>query len=216
MQTPFTPPALPEMERCAECSQTIPKSELMSFSGFYVCAQCKPMAVAKLARGEAIGEMWRKKKLLVMRKTALFPDRCVRCNEPAEGTRVKRTFYWHHPALYLMIILPGLLIYVIVAMIVRKRVIMQVPLCPSHRDRRRKGMFGALILFVLSVVLIVVAINSQSGAIGGIGGAAMLASMIWGVVASRLLYPHRIDETHVFLQGTGSAFREVLPEWPNA
>lgn len=174
------------------------------------------MAVAKLARGEAVGEMWRKGKQLVMRKTALFPDRCVRCNESADGTRVKRTYYWHHPALYLMILFPGLLIYVIVALIVRKSVTMQVPLCPNHRDRRRKGMFGALTLFLVSIGLIAAAIYFQNGVVGLIGGTAVLASMIWGGVAGRLLYPQRIDETHVFLQGSGSAFREVLPEWPNA
>lgn len=109
----------------------------MEFPGFFVCPECKPVAVAKLARGEMIGTIWRKGKSLVMRRDAVFPDRCVYCNDSANGYRLKRTYYWHHPALYLLILTPfaPLILYIIVALFARKSVTMAIPLCRRHHRR---------------------------------------------------------------------------------
>lgn len=37
------------------------------------------------------GGVWRDGKLLVMHKKAVLPDRCVKCNQPAGGRRLKRS-----------------------------------------------------------------------------------------------------------------------------
>ncbi|HET6409860.1 MAG TPA: hypothetical protein VFG14_18365, partial [Chthoniobacteraceae bacterium] len=130
----------------------------MPFSGFYVCAACKPRAVAKIARGEPVGWIWRDRMRLVTLRNGLFPDRCVRCNEPALGVGVKRNFYWHHPAFYLLLLIPpfSLLLYVLVAVIVRKRSKSFVPLCEVHKWRRLRVLLICAGVFVAGVLGIVV------------------------------------------------------------
>jgi hypothetical protein len=44
--------------------------------------------------GEVNG-VWQELGVVVCVKGAPWPDRCVRCNEPAAGYRLKRDLYWH-------------------------------------------------------------------------------------------------------------------------
>ena len=67
-----------------------------------------------------------------------FPDRCVICNCPAEGFRLKRTAYWHPGWVYLLILI-SIVIYAVVALIVRKSVRLEYGLCPKHKARRVTG-----------------------------------------------------------------------------
>ncbi len=85
---------------------------------------------------DAAGDIFRDGGFLVARDGTPFPDRCVRCNHAAEGFRLKKTFYWHPPNWYALVLL-NLLIYAIVAMVVRKKASFEVALCPRHRSRRR-------------------------------------------------------------------------------
>ncbi len=68
-------------------------------------------------------------------QTIPLPPPCVKCGAPANGKPVDKNFSWHHPALYLLI-LAGVLVYAIVAVIVRKSVRLRVPLCAQHAQRR--------------------------------------------------------------------------------
>src|SRR5437899_10396300 len=60
---------------------------------------------------------------------------CEKCGQPATDKPVVKTFSWHHPALYLLIFF-GVLVYVIVALIVRKTIRVGVPMCAQHKQRR--------------------------------------------------------------------------------
>src|ERR1035438_9056155 len=104
---PNPPPPLsanPASAVCVECGRTFPADELVSLNKSWVCAQCKPVFLQRMAEGVptsgGIG-LWRKEKKLVTRSETPFPDRCVKCNAPANGFRLKRVLYWHHPAYYL-------------------------------------------------------------------------------------------------------------------
>jgi hypothetical protein len=48
---------------------------------------------------QATGGTWREGKTLVMWKEAVLPDRCIRCNAPANGRRLIRKLNWHEPAI---------------------------------------------------------------------------------------------------------------------
>jgi hypothetical protein len=43
---------------------------------------------------------------LVMAKGLVAPDRCVKCNAPGDGRRVVKMMYRHHPALFILILVP--------------------------------------------------------------------------------------------------------------
>lgn len=80
---------------------------------------------------------WAEGDTLIVKRGARLPDRCLLCNAPAT-TRVTKRFTWH-PAWYYLLILGGLLLYVLVALIFSRRMELELPLCDSHRRRRRRG-----------------------------------------------------------------------------
>src|SRR5947209_12297282 len=78
------------------------------------------LEVQKRAADQAPDGLWRDGKTLVVHKGASLPDRCIKCNEPAEGLSLNRKLVWHQPWLYLLII-PSIWIYAVVALIVRQK-----------------------------------------------------------------------------------------------
>jgi hypothetical protein len=58
---------------------------------------------------EPAGSVWRDGELLVMRKGAVLPDRCVKCNAPAEGGRLRYVQLWHDPIYFLLLPLAPIL-----------------------------------------------------------------------------------------------------------
>jgi hypothetical protein len=134
---PAPPPLAGGQVACAECGKPFPRSEVISYGNFWVCAACKPVFFQRVKEGvrPAAAMIWRSDKLLVAAPGAELPDRCVKCNAPAGGRRLKRTLYYHHPAIYLLL-LCNLIIFAIVALIVRKRAVLQIGLCEHHLARR--------------------------------------------------------------------------------
>jgi hypothetical protein len=219
VQSPSLPPPLTVLatERCAECGKLMPPSELMPFSGFFVCPSCKPLAVSKISRGDPVGTIWREGGRLVMLRNGPFPERCVRCNEPAVGRGVKRTYYWHHPAIYLtLFIFP--VVYLLVALIARKDSKVHVPLCAQHRKRRLIGILTCVGIFIGGFALCMGAMFALKGGVAltvGLGSVAvMLGSVIAGAIISPILRPFRMDDIYAFFKGAGSPFLEKLPPWP--
>jgi hypothetical protein len=169
--------------------------------------------------------VWRDGAFLVMSKGAELPDRCLRCNEPAEGWRLKRKLGWHPPLYYALIIF-NILIYAIVAMIVRKTAVVRVPLCARHRGRRRKMIAWGWALGLLGPLAMIAgplgSSNLGPGLNDGIsvasvvlGGLMLLVGLILAIVASQVASPEKIDKTHVWLQKVSPELLDSLPSWSN-
>jgi hypothetical protein len=192
----------------------------MTFTGFYVCPECKPAAVRKLAMSLPIGFVWRKGRQLVALKECDLPARCVKCNGDTAGMPpLKRKLYWHTPLLYFCLLgIPfyclGLILYVILGIIVRKSAIIGVSLCETHRKRRIIGVAGGVGMMLGFVLCIVATFYWESGWPMAPGVPLLLAGIIWSVVSFRVVVPVRIDSTHVFMTGVSRAFLAELPEWP--
>ncbi len=73
---------------------------------------------------------------MVVPHGADVPERCVKCNAPAELER-PRAYAWHHPGWYLFLLINPL-IYVLVGLIARTRSRVPVGLCDEHV--RKRGM----------------------------------------------------------------------------
>jgi hypothetical protein len=157
------------------------------------------------------GDVWRDGKVLVLKKGAALPARCVRCNHAANGTGYPGRFYWHRPALYLLLLF-GLLPYVIAAVIVRKGATVFVPLCPTHRTQRRRSKLGSTLLALLGVVFLLAAING--GQLYGWSGLALiLAGATWGTLGGRSLVPVRIDDRYARFRAACPEYLAQLPAW---
>lgn len=155
----------------------------------------------------ATGELFRDGNLLVVRDGAPFPDRCVRCNEPAEGYRLKKTYYWHPPAWYLLIF-AGVLIYAIAAMVARKKASFAVSLCQRHRSRR-----VLLISLGIGIPFLALAAWIVSGNV--VMGTILLISILVGpvlaVLGAQLMTPKRIEDGYAYLKGAHPEFLASLP-----
>ncbi|HEU6449668.1 MAG TPA: DUF4339 domain-containing protein [Verrucomicrobiae bacterium] len=211
------PPVLPASSRivCVECGKTLPSDEVIYLNNSAVCAQCKPIFLQRLQEGAAVpskGNLWRLNKKLVARSETIFPDRCVKCNAPAGGFRLKRTLYWAHPA-YLLLILCNLLILLIVYLIVRKKAVVEIGLCEKHRIKRKRGIIIGWSSVALWIVLIGCAATWESGWTVLVAFLVLLGGGITGGVMARTVAPTKIDKEYVWLNGVHRDFLADLPEW---
>ena len=161
---------------------------------------------------------WRDGPKLVTPAYAALPPRCVKCGAPADGHYVQRVFWWYHPA-FLLLLFAGILIFAIVALIVRKKATVQLGLCAAHLSRRRH-------------VIAVVTVMSLAGLAAIVGGfyameayrndtapilCTLAALALWitaAVVYSKLgtyLTPTRIDDHYAYFKGAGPDFLSLFP-----
>lgn len=161
-------------------------------------------------RMDAAGDCWRDGKQLVVRPGCTLPDRCIKCNEPAEHPLQARRFYWHHPALYLLVLV-NLLIYLIIALIVRRKTPVTVGMCKRHNDRRRTAITLATVGSLIGLVLMFAAGGDKAVLLILAGGVLLLASLIGGIVGGRVMVVSRIGDNYTRFSGCGPAFLASLP-----
>jgi hypothetical protein len=209
-----TAPLLPGGVMCAECGRSFPQSEVISYEKFWVCAACKPVFFQKIREGlrPSGAPIWRSDKTLVITGEATLPDRCVKCNAPAEGRRLKRRLYWHHPAVYLLI-LCSILIYVIVALIIRKRATIEIGLCERHLAKRKRDILIGWAMALSGLGLLIGGISANSGWAGAAGGVVFLAALFYGVATAQMVSAKRIDDAHVWVRGVCPEYLDTLPDW---
>jgi hypothetical protein len=171
-------------------------------------------AVASFAPSTVPAACRQGKDLIVPRGAAL-PANCVKCGAAAERPWRKK-FHWHSPYIYL-IILFNLLIYVIVALIVRKSIELNVPLCETHHgDRKRYNILAAVLMLgaLPTGLLIGMTIPGSEGIAILMGTIMFVAGLVFWVIASGYIRPKKIDETQAVFRGAGEAFLQLLPPKP--
>jgi hypothetical protein len=205
--------------KCAECG-------LVNFATNANCKRCEagrpnvgapPPAGIVLEDGYVLppppsGGIWRDKKTLVMVKEALLPDRCVKCNAPANGIRLRRRLSWHHPLLYLLVLI-ALLIYAILAAALSKRATIEIGMCAEHFKSRRLKVTIGWILLAGGLLLAPIAFANDYPLIGVLGLTVFLFALIWLIVVSRVVTPRKIDDHLVWLNGINSSYLAELPPW---
>ena len=81
---------------------------------------------------------WRDGSLLMVRKDAILPDRCLKCNEPALGYQFRRSLTWASPY-YFVLLLCGLLPFALVYLLLCHRGRVTVGICPRQSAKANKG-----------------------------------------------------------------------------
>jgi len=157
-----------------------------------------------------IGGIWRDRSTLVMTKDASLPDYCVKCDAPANGFRLKRRFSWHHPALYLLLLIAWL-IYLILAMVLRKQATVFLGLCQEHYQKRRNLLVVGWAAFGLSFIAIVAGLANNYGGIALLGLLGFLVSIIWLAFVARTVIVKKIDDQFVWLSGINENFLARFP-----
>jgi hypothetical protein len=157
----------------------------------------------------AMGHVWRDGKFLVAAKNATLPNRCVKCNQPT-AFKIKKKYYWHPPAWYLLIFL-NVLIYAVAALAVRKTAELEVGLCDDHQKRRKLTLAVGALLPLLGVGSCVVGGSTEGLVVIGVGSAVL--GLVWLVLASQLLTPNRIDDHVIHLKGVSLDYLSALPPY---
>jgi hypothetical protein len=158
----------------------------------------------------APGAFWRSGPILMTRHAAVLPARCVKCNAELEAPLKKQRFYWHHQAWFVLVLLNAI-IYIVVALIVRRHADVTYGLCAPHRQRRKRGILLAVGGLLLSLALIFVGVATSQSALLLIALLGFLMSIVIAVVKGRTLLPVRIDKSGAQLKGCGEAFLASLP-----
>jgi hypothetical protein len=141
-----------------------------------------------------------------------LPPVCVKCGAPAADKPLVKTFYWHHPAIYLTIF-AGLLVYVIVAAIVRKCVRVAVPLCPDHVQKRSVWVHLSWILPLVGVADAFVLPGFHVDPAVGVFlmiGLVFAGLVIWAIVGNPIKVK-RIDANHCEFTGFCQTFLDQFP-----
>ncbi len=156
-------------------------------------------------------------KWLIVHKQAVLPNRCVKSNEPTSD-RLRRKLMWHPPLIYLLILL-HVLIYVIVALIVRKTATFDVPLAKRYKTARIKWAVTAWSIFLVSLGLFILGLATvdRGGALSVISLVqfpfGILIPALIGIYGCRMVYAKKIDDQYAWIGGTCDEFRNSFPEW---
>lgn len=156
--------------------------------------------------------VWREKSTLVMDKNATLPPLCVKCGEPVFAADFERKLRWHHPAVYLLVLL-NWLIYLIVALCVRKRATIYVGLCDAHRAKRRTALMLSWALVIIGLVLITVGLSNDMPGLAGLGALNLLGALIYAAVAVPVVRVKKMGEQCIWLNGVDQSYLAQLPEW---
>ena len=198
---------------CSLCGGEFAEDEVIDVAGHVTCAECKPQLISRLQQGTGPVDstVAREKKTLVMGYDSELPPRCVKCNEPS-ARFLKRKLSWHPPGLYLLIFL-GILIYAIVAMIVRKTATVEIGLCDRHLRRRRIAIGVAWLMLFVLIGGFAIGMGTDQGAFIGIGFVvALIGWIICGIISSGVSAA-RIDKEYIWLRGVCRDYLDELPEF---
>ncbi len=155
---------------------------------------------------------WRSGRLLVIAPHATLPDRCVVCNAPAEGHTLHKTLYWHTPLLLALLAINPL-IYAVLAVIFKRSMPAELPLCARHLLRRRVlGVLGVVLLPAFPILAGLGIMLSMPklllpGLIASLVGIAVL------LLGRNEVWAYRITEEHTFIWGADATWLEALPPW---
>ena len=156
---------------------------------------------------------WRDGKVLVVRKGAVLPPTCIKCNASVwDGRSMRRQVYWHHPALYLLIF-AGILVYALVALIIRKNGVLFVSLCPAHRQRRLMMMSIAWALGLGGLFSVIFGAVNDLPWLMLAGLVMFIAGIVVGLF-TQLLRPKRIDNHFMWLGGCSAEFLSQFSPLP--
>lgn len=156
--------------------------------------------------------IWRDGNILVMRKEARLPLRCVKTNEPVEQLR-KIKMAWH-PPWCLLLLLVGLLPFVIVALCLQKKATIMVGFSKSTIRTRRIAIAVGWLGCLTALAIVLAGAVASSGEIALLGLLVFVVTLIYASVRYRVVSPSRIDDYYVYLKGCCTDYLDTFPQLP--
>lgn len=165
--------------------------------------------------------IWRRGDQLLTVRDIHLPPTCVKCNRP-EAKRIRKDVYWHEQWLYLTI-LAGVLVYAILALVLRKKATYSCGLCEEHARRRSINILVTWLIVGAGVVSLFLGFTGVSGAWGShledtlvwfipLGFLLLVVGALYSVFTLPVLKPKRVDEHYAHYVGCDDTFLRQFPE----
>lgn len=156
------------------------------------------------------GNPYREGELLVVPTGSSLPSNCVKCGA-VTSDKLTKTFYWHSPWLYVLIF-AGVIFYFIVALVVRRKVKLEIPMCGAHRAWRTRMNLTGVALLIAAVVASVLlsALGVDGGWIALIGIVMGLSGLIVLAVVGSSFSAVCIEESYAKFRGACEPFLATL------
>jgi hypothetical protein len=166
---------------------------------------------------------WRWRDFLLVPREATLPGMCIKCGEPTDRPLKKQRVYWYTPWVLLALLI-HFWVFIILALIVRRKGVVFRALCEKHERRRRRAIAIAWTLCLSGVGLIAYGIylsstRRQNDLMAGCMMAAvvlLLAGLIVGIRGARALQVKYIDKNVIWLKKLPLQFYAHLPELRSA
>ena len=167
------------------------------------------------------GGVWRQGKSLVMQIDAELPDRCIYCNEPTRLNKRRRIYYlnfWLQLILVLLFVafnVIALLPILVVALIFRKSVVVDIPICEKHWRRRIYLTMTTLFMLVATVVVAMMSVNiiAMREVLFNLSMVLFGVSIVLAIVTGRIMRAKKINKDVAIFRGPGKPFLGSLPEY---
>ncbi len=215
----------PGMEVCFITGKVFPTSHMIKTEHGWVSAEARDTYYQSIREGVAFpaaggyNAFADGKKIVVPVADPRLPLRCIKTNQPIAGfTGKKKTLYWCTPVVYLSILL-SIIVLLILYLILRKKVVLDIPLSPEGRGIIRKHGFIAcgILLGGLALTILPAFFSGPMGNIGGASIALGLVSVLTGFIyASARAYSLRVtkvDKGRAWLAGACPEYVASLPRF---
>jgi len=181
------------------------KRASMSDINYYAAPKAKVFATDRATN------CYRDGKFVIVPTGSELPERCIICNEPLSSAPKSRKLYWHSPWIYLLILM-NILIYAIVALIVRKKCALSPGLCSEHATRRLRRLMVVIGVGVAGLVIGFYALSHDYGQLSLISFAIAIISLIAAIFVGRLIYANKITADFARIGGCQEPYLAALDE----
>ena len=194
---------------CPECeeeflSKRLKKKKKRSFSS----AASSSMQVDEATMANEGCGVYQEGNALVVKREAVFPSRCVKCNK--EATDHIRHRFSHVSPLILLTFPCGILPVLVLYFIFRKTVVSQIPLCGRHKNLRKITKTIGILLTLLSFIGFLYATSGESVIYIAVCGVSFIFGLAF-IIASRPLSLMKIDDYFVTFEQVNIKFLQSLP-----
>ena len=168
-----------------------------------------PFAPLPDSRATPTDAVWLDGDELCTRNHATWPSRCVVCGQDTPADNPLRVPLQWHPRWVYFLVLISLWIYLIAAMVTRRRAAVHVFLCDQHRSRRRNGQVVLAASLLVGLAMTVVGVAADRLGIVGFGMLALLVGVIAGALMTRTVRATRMDGETIWVKA-GAGFVATL------
>jgi len=108
---------------------------------------------------------------------------------------------------------PFSLVYLIIAIRVRKTATIVVGMSEEFLDKRKKAAIGGWVLFGIGLFAFSAAYAHSLGLLMLLGGIALLGGLIWAAPGAKVVRPARIEGDYIWLKGVNKDYLAQFPDW---